>query len=1040
MKAIVRFRWAVLALWLVLAVGLFLTAPNMQELVREKGQLTMPDGSASLRAAEMLEEIGGSGASAVYVFYDHDGLDEQELSEIEDAVNILKERQDELRLTSVMSHFEQPDLAKQMVSEDGTTVLVLLGLDGEAWAESDLRDGLYDAMDSVSVEHYLTGSTLITEDVVISSQEGLKRTEVITVVFILVILFVVFRSAIAPFIPLLTIGISYLAAQSIVAYLVEYVSFPLSTYTQIFMVAVMFGIGTDYCILLISRFKEELAKQDSMVEAIVATYRTAGKTVIFSGLAVLVGFIAIGFSRFILYQSAVAVGVGVVVVLIALFTLMPFFMATFGRAMFWPGSKSLGHKDSRLWGAVGSFSLRRPLIALAIIAVIVVPTLWQYDGDVTYNSLDEIGERYDSVKAFNIVSEHFGPGESLPTSIVIQHDEPLDNPQGMAWIERISRELLEVDGVSKVRSATRPVGEELKELSVSGQADMLKDGLVQGVDGIVQVRDGLAEASDKLTESKPKLDEAVDAAAALADGTNELVNGLSQLSAGLGELEKGVRDGALGAAQLRSGLEEMRRNAETLRATYQQIADAYEQLSGGVGVLSEQYGNIEAGLAGIRDGLVGLEQALQAVAASHPDLAQDVQFQTALGIATQLKGGAEELTAGIGQLNAQLANVQAGLSDATAGFSQANAGHSELNKAFDALIGGLQELEQGLNLAADGQGQIAANVPGAIDGLTQIEDGQRQLQAGFAELNSQIGLLTDGLMQSVDGLTQIGDGLNQAVDYLEVLSTNDDELGGWYMPEEVLEEELFVQVLDNYLSADRMTTKLDVIFDTNPYDQETLDKIEDLNAAVARAVAGTPLDDAEYAAGGTTSMHHDLAMVSEEDFSRTAVIMLIGIFIVLALLLRSIIMPIYLMASLLLTYYTSMGIAEWIFVDLLGYDGVTWAVPFFAFVMLLALGIDYSIFLMGRFNEYTHLDVKDAILEAMKKMGSVIFSAVIILGGTFAAMLPSGVLSLLMIATIVLAGLVLYALVFLPLFIPLMVRLFGQANWWPFQHGKSDAE
>ena len=83
----------------------------------------------------------------------------------------------------------------------------------------------------------------------------MKRTELITVIFILVILIVVFRSVVTPWIPLLTIGISYLTAQSVVAYLVEYMDFPLSTFTQIFMVAVMFGIGTDYCILLISRFR-----------------------------------------------------------------------------------------------------------------------------------------------------------------------------------------------------------------------------------------------------------------------------------------------------------------------------------------------------------------------------------------------------------------------------------------------------------------------------------------------------------------------------------------------------------------------------------------------------------------------------------------------------------------------------------------------------------------------------------------------------------------------------------------------------------------
>ena len=66
-----------------------------------------------------------------------------------------------------------------------------------------------------------------------------------------------------------------------------------------------------------------------------------------------------------------------------------------------------------------------------------MPLLWQYDGDVSYNSLDEIGDGYDSVKAFNIIAEKFGPGESLPASVVLKHDEALDSPQGMAWIEKM---------------------------------------------------------------------------------------------------------------------------------------------------------------------------------------------------------------------------------------------------------------------------------------------------------------------------------------------------------------------------------------------------------------------------------------------------------------------------------------------------------------------------------------------------------------------------------------------------------------------------
>jgi putative drug exporter of the RND superfamily len=142
--------------------------------------------------------------------------------------------------------------------------------------------------------------------------------------------------------------------------------------------------------------------------------------------------------------------------------------------------------------------------------------------------------------------------------------------------------------------------------------------------------------------------------------------------------------------------------------------------------------------------------------------------------------------------------------------------------------------------------------------------------------------------------------------------------------------------------------------------------------------------------------------------------------------------------SLLLTYFTSVAVAEWIFVEGLGYDGISWAVPFFGFVMLVALGVDYSIFLMDRFREQSAggMTVTDAIKASMAKMGTVIITAAIILAGTFGAMVPSGVLSLVQIATIVITGLLLYGLIVLPLLIPAMTVSFGNGVWWPFRPKK----
>ncbi|WP_424766545.1 MMPL family transporter [Paenibacillus sp. sgz302251] len=1046
MRSILKFRWLVLALWLVAAVGLMVSAPGMEELVRTKGQITVPDGYSSTIANDLAKEIGGgdeagagSGMATVLVFHKEGGLSDADLAEVRSGVDKLKSEGEAIGVVSVTSHFDAVDLEEQMVSEDGSTILTLVNVEAGDRELSELRDGLYEAISDVKVEHYYTGNWLISEDVVQSSQEGLKKTEFITLGFILIILFVVFRSAVAPFVPLVAVGFTYLVSQSVIAYLVEYLDFPLSNFTQIFLVAVLFGIGTDYCILLISRFKEELAHRGDKIEAIIHTYKTAGKTVLFSGLAVLVGFASIGFSTFVLYRSAVAVAVGIAVLLIALFTIVPFFMAVMGKSLYWPVKGSLEHKPSRLWGAVGAFSLKRPLWALIILAIMIIPFLTAYKGSISFNSLDEIGDKYNSVKAFNIISDSFGPGDSLPTTVIVKADKPMDTPEGLAALEQVSRELANTEGVKTVRSATRPTGDVMDQFLVSDQVVTLEDGLGQSGEGLGEIGAGLSEASSALNENAPKLNEAVDGAGQLIAGTNELKAGIVQLGEGLRRIQAGLIDGSAGAGELSEGLKQAQASAEQLAAASSELLASYGQLGGGLGQLTDGYKAVAAEQVKLAEGLSGVEQGLDGLQERYPELQSDEGYQQAMSMLGQLQQGAAGIGGQLTQMNEQLAGISSGMTMANAGFAQASQGQTALASGLGQLAAGIAELQSGIAQAAAGQGQIVSQLPSVTQGFDELANGQRELQSGFAALNDQLGELTNGLDQSVEGLTQVTDGLASAGGYLNGLAGSaDKQMTGWYIPEEAIANEEFQSALNVYMSEDRQTAKFDVVFSGNPYAQETMAQIDELEASVKRAIQGTDYNGAQVAIGGVTSMNNDLNNISEADYSRTVILMLIGISIILIILFRSIVMPLYLIASLLITFYSSMAIAEVIFVRILGQTGISWAVPFFGFVMLIALGVDYSIFLMDRFKEYRHLSPQQAILEAMKNMGTVIMSAAVILGGTFAAMLPSGVMSLLQIATIVLCGLFMYALLMLPLFIPVMVRIFGPANWWPFMGRKAD--
>ncbi|TCP30559.1 RND superfamily putative drug exporter [Scopulibacillus darangshiensis] len=1042
MRFILKAKWLVVLIWVVAIAALIITAPNISKLVREKGQADIPEGYSSSTAQHILKEMHekegtGNTSSVALVFYDDNGLSKKDISETKKAIKELKDKKSELGITSVTTHFDQPDLKKELVSKNGKTILVSLSIDKKNRQAADVTDALYKAIDNVRVDHYYTSSWMIDEDMATSAQDGLHKTEWITVVFILIVLFFVFRSLVAPLIPLIAVGISFIISQSIVAFFAQAYDFPLSNFTQIFLVAVLFGIGTDYCILLLSRFKEELPKHETVNEAIIATYRHGGRTVFFSGLAVLIGFSTIGLSTFSIYQSAAGVAIGIVILILALVTVVPFLMSILGTKLFWPAKGSLKHKQSRFWDKVGQFALTRSLIALLIVAVIIVPFLFKYNGDLSFNSLSEIGDSYHSVKGFNIIANNFGPGKSMPTKIVIKNDDRMDQRPYLQTIEAITREVKKIDGVDTVRSVTQPTGKPIKDFLVPYQAKTLDEGLTSTTDAVNKIASSLDDAAGELSKSEPQLNQATDGIDDLIDGTSSLKDGIVKLGNGLDQLQAGLEKSNEGAKSLTNGLKSSQAAANALLKESQRLLKGYQEMGKTVTQLNNQvnesYQNIKPELKNIDKSIATVNNHLKDLGKTYPDIRDDPDYQAVSQAARQANGNIEALDQQFRQLTTGLNAFSAHMNEANRGFAKVIAGQKALTNGLQKLVDGMNSLQKGIETAAAGQGQINSKLPDLENGINGINQGQRQLKQGFSPLGDQIGQLTHGLKKSVDGLNKVSGGLDSAHDYLNELSKSNSSLSGFYIPDEALENKQFKNALDAYMSVDRKVTTMDVIFKENPYSTEALNQIDDIKAAVKRITDGTKLENAKVGIGGVTSTYADLRSISKDDYSRTMILMLIGIGLILVALFRSFIMPLYVIASLVLMYYTSMGIAETVFEDIMGFSGISWAVPFFAFVMLIALGVDYSIFLMDRFNEYRDIPVKDAMLESMRNMGTVIISAAVILGGTFAAMLPSGVMSLIEIATIIIIGLVLYALLMLPLFTPVMVRIFGKANWWPFK-------
>ncbi|MBE6183574.1 MAG: MMPL family transporter [Bacillus sp. (in: Bacteria)] len=1028
MKYIVQLRWLVLILWVLCGGILAWKAPSLNLLVREKGQISVPNGYPSAIASQIKDRHNPDQketANIMVVFHQSHKFNQADMDRIEHTIHRLNDNKESLHITKVISQFDHPSLKKALVSKDQKTVMTRLTVNLSHSSLRSVRKQLQKAIQTPGIQALMTSSSLINQDVADSSQKGLKRTELITVVFILIVLVLVYRSIIAPFIPLITVALAYMMSQFILAVLVDRFNFPISNFTQIFLVAILFGIGTDYCILLLSRFKEELSKGRETLPAIINTYKSAGKTVLISGIAVMIGFASIGLATFKLYQSAAAVAIGVAILLMALFSVIPFFMAVLKKNLFWPTKGEITHNESKIWTWLGKIAIARPFIALGIVIIIVMPLLISYNGKISFNSLNEIGKGYDSVKAFNMISTSFGADKMMPVEVVIENDESMKSKDYLALIEKISANLASLKNVQEVQSPTRPAGKVIQDIYIHKQAKTISNGIKESNDGLRQIKSGLNTASDSVANSKAKIKAATDGIDDLQSGTSKIQSGMTNLQAALSNIETGMRDGSQGAHQLKSNVQKAQVQAEQLQAGFGQLLLKYQDAQKSIKQYIKESNQLPSDIPSELD---QLQSNYNRFLKGHPEIKKDPQFQ-------QLQQSLEEL----GMINSEVPSLIMQLDHTTSKLEAINTqlqtmsnGLSQFVNGFTPVINGLNQLEQGIDKAANAQNQVINKIPAINHGLKSISDGQAQLRSGLSHYNGQLDQLSNGLNSSVDGLGHIESGLDSAQSFLADLSADQEGTQGIYIPDQLLNNVNYQKALGNYISPDGKMVRINIILTENPYSNEAIDMINHIHQSIKDSTKNTKLENAHVGIDGVTSINHDLRSLSKNDYTHTVILMLAGAAVALIIFLRSIIMPIYILVSLLITYYASMAVTELIFIHLGGYSGLSWAVPFFGFVILIALGIDYSIFLMERFNEYQALSVADAILYAMKNMGTVIISAVIILSGTFAAMLPSGVLTLMQIATLTLTGLLFYTFLVLPLLIPVIAKTLGKVNWWPF--------
>ena len=333
----------------------------------------------------------------------------------------------------------------------------------------------------------------------VNVQKSLDRAAVATVFLLMIVLYVVYRSFALALVPMTTIGVGLLISRGLLAWMTQ-AGWPMSPLVELFLVVILFGCGTDFCLFLSWRFGE-VWNPSSPERAMRATMERAAVPLLTSAGTVISGLMLMGLTKFKLFSAtgpSVALGLGMT--LLATLSLTPALLILLSRH--YPRAfAGLTAPSSGFWDTVGRWVLARPLkVWLGTVALMIGPALV---GLSTWYIMDLVAEMPDelpSVQGMEELSREYGAGRVAPLTVVIRSGPNLRTSEGLALIDDVSRYLARQRRLLEVRSATRPLGsaEPLEPARLASRLQAVLDGFDRMIEGAGQLQDGLNEGAARL--------------------------------------------------------------------------------------------------------------------------------------------------------------------------------------------------------------------------------------------------------------------------------------------------------------------------------------------------------------------------------------------------------------------------------------------------------------------------------------------------------------------------------------------------------------
>jgi RND superfamily putative drug exporter len=516
-----RFRWLVLLVWGVILIASVFFAPDLSG--RLKGGGFEGSNSEAERVQRLMSEEFELSPAALTVVFEGDGTparSEEFQTEQERALTEVREL-DEVRYVASYAGSED----ERFISEDGVKSYAVIAFNVSIDETRNVVEEVRKRVRSEDLETYVTGAPAVYQDLEQASNEDVKRAEKYAFPFAVVILVFAFGTLVAAGVPVLIGGASVLTSLAALYFIAGF--YDMSVFTLTLSTMLGLGLGIDYALFFVSRFREELENFPA-AEAVPRTVATAGRSIFFSGTAVLIGLSGLLFFPFMFMRSIGVAGVVVVFVsVLAALTLLPAFLGMLGpRVNLLSIRRRRGGPGTDFWSRSADVVMRHPVVVILLVAALLGTLLYPVGHmKVGIPEASVLPEKYESRAGDDILKENFEYAALNPMEVVATvSEDPLDE-KGLADTKELGERIRDAEGISRVESVYT-VGASAARVYATRVAEARKEAqdMAAGrVDALVrqQIEEQTREKTDEVVQQQLSQIEAT--AGAVPPGTEEQV-------------------------------------------------------------------------------------------------------------------------------------------------------------------------------------------------------------------------------------------------------------------------------------------------------------------------------------------------------------------------------------------------------------------------------------------------------------------------------------------------------------------------------------